>query len=330
MSKRSLFWANASGKLGETVFYRAGGEQRNRTYVKNVKNPKTQLQALQRAKFNNMVAVFRGIKTVADSFFTRKANQSGFNAFFSQNWGSNAWVANKTMCERAEGVSKGFYMANGALTIDTSNIALEQIDPEFKENQFAEDYAMMWTLPVALSPTNILGPSLQNGTLLYNLLTASGNPMNLPTKFNVTAVFAEYGLEGIGHRVITVECTPDGKSPWHNVATPAGKKPWSDMQLQTICTIADAASLKPSSDTNYTGSAVNVTKLSFGLTNTTEANVQSGLAIIISYTDASGKQCTKSPMVYADSLAELANQWLPSGEVGSGIVTEYSVTSNTI
>ena len=330
MSKRSLFWANASGKLGETVFYRAGGEQRNRTYVKNVKNPKTQSQALQRAKFNNMVAVFRGIKAVADSFLTRKANQSGFNAFFSQNWGSNAWVANKAMCERAEGVSKGFFMANGALTINTSNITLEQISEDLENNPYKGEFAMIWTLPVALSPTNILGSSMQNGTLLYNLLTASGNPMNLPTKFNVTAVFAEYGLEGIGHRVITVECTPDGKAPWRNVATPAGKKPWSDIQLQTICTIASALSLTPSVSTDYTGSAANVTGLSFGMTDAQETNLQSGLAVIISYTDASGKQCTRSPMVYADSLAELANQWLPSGEVGSGIVTEYSTTSNTI
>lgn len=330
MSKRSLFWANASGKLGETVFYRAGGEQRNRTYVKNVKNPKTQRQALQRAKFNNMVAVFRGIKAVADSFFTRKSNQSGFNAFFSQNWGSNAWVANKAMCERAEGVSKGFFMANGALTINTSNIALEQISEDLENNPYKGEFAMIWTLPVALSPTNILGSSMQNGTLLYNLLTASGNPMNLPTKFNVTAVFAEYGLEGIGHRVITVECTPDGKAPWRNIATPAGKEPWTDIQLQTICTIASALSLTPSVSTDYTGNAVNVTGLSFGMTDAQETNMQSGLAIIISYTDASGKQCTKSPMVYADSLAELANQWLPSGKVGSGIVTEYSATSNTI
>lgn len=330
MSKRSLFWAHASGKLGETVFYRAGGEQRNRTYVKNVKNPKTQPQALQRAKFNNMVAVFRGIKAVAESFFSRKTNQSGFNAFFSQNWGSNAWVANKIMCERAEGVSKGLYMANGALNIDTSNIVLEQISPEFTQNQFTGDYAMMWTLPVALSPTNILGASLENGTLLYNTLTASGNPMNLPTKFNVTAVFAEYGLEGIGHRVITVECTPDGKAPWRNVATPKGKKPWTEAQLQTICTIAEAMSLTPSKDETYNGSAVHIMKLSFGLTEVKEANVQSGLAVIISYTDASGKQYTKSPMVYADSLAKLANQWLPSGEVGSGIVAEYSATSNKI
>lgn len=330
MSKRSLFWANASGKLGETVFYRAGGEQRNRTYVKKVKNPKTQSQALQRAKSNNMVAVFRGIKTVADSFFTRKANQSGFNAFFSQNWGSNAWVANKIMCERAEGVSKGFYMAKGALTINTSNIAMNQIDDKFTENPFSGDYAMIWTLPAPLSPNNILGAPMENGTLLYNLLTASGNPMNLPTKFNVTAVFAEYGLEGIGHRVITVECTPDGKAAWRNVATPANKKPWTEAQLQTICTIADAASLIPSDSTDYTGSATNVIGLSFGLTETQAVKLQSGLAVIISYTDASGKQYTKSPMVYNDSLAELANQWLPSSPVGSGIVTEYSATSDAL
>lgn len=329
MSKRSLFWANASGKLGETVFYRAGGEQRNRTYVKNVKNPKTPPQALQRAKFNNMVAVFRGVKAVAESFFTKKPNQSGFNAFFSQNWGSNAWAANKAMCERAEGVSKGFYMANGSLTINTSNITLGRINEDL-DNPFKGDYAMMWRLPVALSPTNILRASMENGTLLYNLLTSSGNPMNLPAKFNVTAVFAEYGLEGIGHRIITVECTPSGKAPWRNIAVPAGGIPWTEAQLQTICTIASAASLTPAENTEYTGKATDVIQLSFGLTNSIESKIQSGLAIIISYTDASGRQCTKSPMVYADSLATLANQWLPEGEVGSTIVAEYSAASNKL
>lgn len=330
MSKRSLFWANASGKLGESVFYRAGGEQRNRTYVKNVKNPKTPPQALQRAKFNNVVAVFRGVKAVAESFFTRKSNQSGFNAFFSQNWGSNAWVANKIMCERAEGVSEGFYMANGSLSINTSDITLGQIDETLNANQFKGEFAMMWNLPVALSPNNILRASMENGTLLYNLLTSSGNPMNLPAKFNVTVVFAEYGLEGIGHRVITVECTPSGKAPWRNIVTPTGSTPWTEAQLQDICTIAAAASLIPADATDYTGEAVNVTRLSFGQTGTAESKVQSGLAVIISYTDASGRQCTKSPMVYVKSLATLANQWLPTGEVGSAIVAEYSATSNKI
>ena len=38
MSKGSLFWGNARGRLGQSVFYRAGGEQRNRTYVAKIKN----------------------------------------------------------------------------------------------------------------------------------------------------------------------------------------------------------------------------------------------------------------------------------------------------
>lgn len=37
MSKRSLFWGQAAGKLGEAVYYRAGGEQRTRTYVAKIK-----------------------------------------------------------------------------------------------------------------------------------------------------------------------------------------------------------------------------------------------------------------------------------------------------
>jgi hypothetical protein len=73
MSKRSLFWGKASGKLGEAVFYRAGGTQRTRTYVKNVKNPKSYQQALQRTKFNNLVGCFKGISTAVKSFYTKRA-----------------------------------------------------------------------------------------------------------------------------------------------------------------------------------------------------------------------------------------------------------------
>ena len=54
MSKGSLFWANASGKLGESVFYRSGGEQRNRSYVKNIKNPRTEAQMRNRIQLGNL------------------------------------------------------------------------------------------------------------------------------------------------------------------------------------------------------------------------------------------------------------------------------------
>ena len=41
MSKGSEFWGNASGKLGQQVLYRAGGEQRARMHVAKIKNPRT-------------------------------------------------------------------------------------------------------------------------------------------------------------------------------------------------------------------------------------------------------------------------------------------------
>ena len=58
MSKGSLFWANASGKLGEVVQYRAGGEQRARAYVRKIKNPIMYL-------FYGQLAIYLGL-----AFFT--------------------------------------------------------------------------------------------------------------------------------------------------------------------------------------------------------------------------------------------------------------------
>ena len=115
MSKRSLFWGNGSGKLGEAVYYRAGGEQRTRTYIKTVKNPKSYQQALQRTKFNNLVGVYKGLALAVKSFYTqREANQSPFNAFFRKNWPLNLWVADKELTSKGEGVADGFYVAVGS------------------------------------------------------------------------------------------------------------------------------------------------------------------------------------------------------------------------
>lgn len=86
MSKGSLFWANASGKLGESVFYRAGGEQRNRTYVKNIKNPKTKAQMSNRIQMLNLTAIFKELADILRvSFPNRPAKESGFNAFVKAN-----------------------------------------------------------------------------------------------------------------------------------------------------------------------------------------------------------------------------------------------------
>lgn len=71
----------ASGKVGDLVFYRDGGEQRTRTRVVP-KNPRTPAQQRQRCKIANVSAVYRQLSAVLSSAFTSaKPNQSGYNVF---------------------------------------------------------------------------------------------------------------------------------------------------------------------------------------------------------------------------------------------------------
>ena len=73
MSKGSLFWANASGKLGETVLYRSGGEQRTRTYVAKIKNPKTLAQMENRLSMRNFAQVYRALQPILSKSFPNRA-----------------------------------------------------------------------------------------------------------------------------------------------------------------------------------------------------------------------------------------------------------------
>lgn len=86
MSKGSLFWGNAVGKLGESVFYRANGQQRNRTYLKEIKNPKTRAQMTNRVKWANVINSWRMLKPyIAMGMQNRPTKQSDYNAFVSMN-----------------------------------------------------------------------------------------------------------------------------------------------------------------------------------------------------------------------------------------------------
>lgn len=75
-----------AGKLGSMVLYRAKGDQRSRTYVKTISNPKTRAQLDQRTQLANLVSTYRAMKNVMSSAFENAAaNQSQYNAFISAN-----------------------------------------------------------------------------------------------------------------------------------------------------------------------------------------------------------------------------------------------------
>ena len=87
MSKGSMFWGNATGKLGQTVLSTVNGQQITRAYQPNVKNPRSTSQQLQRARFATAVKFY---KHASANFFPfayedKKKTESFYNAFMRHN-----------------------------------------------------------------------------------------------------------------------------------------------------------------------------------------------------------------------------------------------------
>ena len=87
MSKGSMYWGNATGKLGQTVLSTVNGQQITRAYQPNVRNPRSTRQMLQRAKFSTAVKFY---KHAAENFFPfayedKKKTESYYNAFMRHN-----------------------------------------------------------------------------------------------------------------------------------------------------------------------------------------------------------------------------------------------------
>lgn len=81
MSKKNLLLGTAAGKVGDLVFYRAGGEQRTRTRV-TPNNPKTYAQQAQRSRMANVTLMYRALSALLMASFTsRPSKQTAFNAF---------------------------------------------------------------------------------------------------------------------------------------------------------------------------------------------------------------------------------------------------------
>lgn len=216
MSKGSLFFGNARGKLGETVFYRAGGEQRNRTYVRNVKNPKTIAQMTQRILTLNPISMFKNIKPViVESFTERKSNQSSYNKFVQDNSSAKKFFITKGMLEQNMCVPFGATIAKGALGVN-----LEPSLITYGNGGTAKGYAVFDCAFDAKKLTDFTGLSGTGAIALTaeNLVRVLRETavIELPTKFSVTLVQAvpqEYELESgeivapwkLAYKIISVD-----------------------------------------------------------------------------------------------------------------------------
>lgn len=324
MSKRSLFWGNGSGRLGEAVYYRAGGEQRTRTYIKTVKNPKSYQQALQRTKFNNLVGVYKGLALAVKSFYTqREANQSPFNAFFRKNWPLNLWVADKELTSKGEGVADGFYVAVGSVGINTNIEVHEDLGG-------TDAYWPAWTInsgDMSIPAGSASDRSVKKGKQMYELLVGANNPYNLPSEFVVTAIKAIQGYAGNAFIVATLNCSATSESTWtlvHQSPSLSG----TEFDPELVCT-ALGGSVTPATAA-VAGKVSGVTKLGFFDSQSTEEDLNLGVAVVVSFKDASGKQCTTSTITYMEGLRQTARDYLPTGSAGQSIISQYQTVSTLI
>lgn len=216
MSKGSLFFGNARGKLGETVFYRAGGEQRNRTYIKDVKNPKTIAQMTQRILTLNPISMFKNMKQfVRQSFTERKANQSSYNKFVQENSSAKKFFITKAMLDGNMCVPYGAIISKGAMGINLepqlltygnggSTFGLAVFDCAFDAQKLTDFTGLSGSGAIALTSDTLVRVLRQTAVV------------ELPSKFSVTLVQAvpqEYELESgeivepwkLAYKIISVD-----------------------------------------------------------------------------------------------------------------------------
>lgn len=331
MVKRSLFWGQASGKLGEAVYYRAGGEQRTRTYLKNIKNPKTQAQAIQRAKLNNLTACFRGASIFLRSFLKApKANQSAFNAFVAQNSKANMYVANDTMVKMQQGVPLGLLFANGDSGDDLS-LSIMQCG-NVPEPEVGGKYALAKAmyLPALQNNEEKLDTSsgmlkVVDGKTLYSIFTAPQNGFNLPAEFDLTVLLSEGAGEGMVFITATVHCSANSTDTLHIVQK-------SQEVGITDADVADwilAGGVKAATG-NTAVTAPGMGQLAFGFTAVAANELSCSVGVVLSYVGANGKTWNQ---VYMPSTEELTTEYGPyayDGEIGKQIVAGYTAVQNTI
>lgn len=175
MAKGSQFWGTASGKLGQQVLYRAGGEQRARTYVQTVRNPKTLQQMVNRISMRNFSVIYNALKPVLlYSFSNKKSNQSAYNAFVSANKSSKSPVVPKIAADMGLSAPVNMLVSKGDITEPTFSIV--------NAGQSSAAWVLNATAPSSMSSTNFV--------------TEIANALGLPSNTKMTIIRATYEDEG--------------------------------------------------------------------------------------------------------------------------------------
>lgn len=114
MAIGNMFMGTGSGKIGNMVLYRSGGEQRMRVYLESIKNPRSQTQMNQRVQLANLVAFYRSAQPfLLGSFQSKDIKLSSYNCFVSANLGAVKVFLTKTLAAQNACVAAPYRISDG-------------------------------------------------------------------------------------------------------------------------------------------------------------------------------------------------------------------------
>lgn len=324
MSKRSLFWGQASGKLGEAVYYRAGGEQRTRTWVPKIKNPRSVGQATQRCLFMNMVASFRAMKKfIQTGYINRKSNQSQFNAYVKDNFKANDWVAAAYHVQAAEFNGFGYKLANGTLPYDMSLKFKDSLDNPLGDMALGS-CGLVLSSPIAEAKTDVTEKmSVYKGSTIYAALTSGGNPYNYPAEFTLIVAMVMQGSEGQIAYTLAVNCSAESTDELRLVQIPPESAPLSVDEIHNLLVVVGGTKKADATDTVENAEGI-------AITNNVASSQSMAGSIMIKAKTANGYDVTPAALYWSPDYKTTVDPFRVNGDYGKTIIAEYTGTSNMI
>lgn len=304
MAKGSQFWGNASGKLGQQVLYRAGGEQRARMYVNKIRNPRTKAQAVNRLSMLNLSTAFREMADfLRVSFVGRPTNQSGFNAFVKANKTPTSPVIGKYAAGLGLFIPVGMVVSQGNLRLPF-NLGYDMIDGwngiwYGKKWGISEATALLQTDEVKVIVGENFNPATSEDKEFVidtkEKVQAAFKLLGLPSDAVVNCLAAEYRDEG--YAVTRVKITPDNPST-HDVH-----------QFVFVYT--------------QDGGAI----LGFNSGYDSDSSDEVYMAFAVSYKNEGKIDITTTSFESISGSNDIAKDWQPDGYVYDQIVNDYVQTS---
>lgn len=124
MSKGNMFFGKARGKLGDIVLFVRNGEQVQRPYNGNPKNPRSISQMKQRVKLASVVGFYKRQSAFFRFALKKKARESYYNAFVRYNLNIAPYLT-KEQAALGYQIAAPYIIADGDMPrVDVSNVTV--------------------------------------------------------------------------------------------------------------------------------------------------------------------------------------------------------------